>query len=103
MRNTVITIGVVAGLVITIVIIDYVVQQLTPPPTCAVSTAFIVPDVCAGTCPPGATCAVTATRPYGPAWLGLTQAAACACVGTLPPAPPATPANSNTSSSSSEE
>jgi hypothetical protein len=43
-------------------------------------TRAVFPDTCEGNCPPGQVCIATATRPYGPRFLGLRpQAAACAC------------------------
>ena len=46
---------------------------------CKLRTYTIMKDECAGACPPGQTCVVTATRPYGPWGIFGKQASACAC------------------------
>jgi hypothetical protein len=51
------------------------------PPACALVTRVAFRDTCEGVCAVGQICTTTATRPYGPGFLGLApQAAACACL-----------------------
>ena len=72
--------------IVTIIIVaDYALQKVTAPATaCRLVTAYILPDKCAGTCPPGTNCGATATAPYGPDGLLGVQDSACACVPVSP-------------------
>jgi hypothetical protein len=82
------TILVIISILITIIIIDYVIQKIRAPATCGIASAFLLPDKCTGTCPPGASCGATGVRPYGPGGILGVQDATCGCVPIIPPPVP---------------
>lgn len=82
---------IILGSVFIIIVADYFLQKITAPATCGLATAYILPDKCSGTCPPGSGCGATAVAPYGPGGLLGVQDSTCACVPILPPPPPPPP------------
>ena len=50
---------IILGSVFIIIVADYFLQKITAPATCGLATAYILPDKCSGTCPPGSGCGAT--------------------------------------------
>jgi len=85
------TIIVIFSVIIIVVFIDYVIQKIRVPATCGIAPAFLLPDKCTGTCPPGSSCGVTGVRPYGTRGILGVQDATCGCVPIIPPPVPPPP------------
>jgi hypothetical protein len=79
-----VAVAVILALAVFVVIVALIVDRLRSAEDCRLVRRAVLRDTCEGGCPNGQVCLTTATRPYGPGFLGLRpQAAACACRPTV--------------------